>query len=369
MKRTIILFSLLAILLPGSVFAADASCALLTRNLRVGDKGEDVRVLQRVLNANIATKIVSSGIGSPGNESTYFGKATKAAVIRFQNLYKSEVLTPAGLISGSGFVGGYSRVKLKSLCEGGLPQVSNATNVTTPTKTSATQAPSTKGKTATKAYIPGDATIPVSLSADPEFTPKKVSAPWMGKAQFDTLYILMVSDDLMRPGDTFTIYGTGFTPNTPNIVNIGSGYQIKNLGVDDNGLLTFVVPNDVPRGRNYIWVTNAKGTSNKDAFVVVPTPGRDGPKLRYGTPSAGMEGNKVTVFGSGFSTVWNDVHFPTGIIKGVKSKDGKSLSFIVPKADLGITSSEIDRAPDITSEYFIVNDYGVSEGLPFTIKF
>lgn len=54
-----------------------------TRDLTLGSVGEDVRLLQQLLNAKGYT-VASEGAGSPGRESTYFGEATRAAVVRLQ---------------------------------------------------------------------------------------------------------------------------------------------------------------------------------------------------------------------------------------------------------------------------------------------
>ncbi|HEY0980033.1 MAG TPA: peptidoglycan-binding protein [Candidatus Paceibacterota bacterium] len=52
-------------------------------DLSLGDVSEDVRTLQRYLNANGFT-IAASGPGSSGKETILFGPATKAALIKFQ---------------------------------------------------------------------------------------------------------------------------------------------------------------------------------------------------------------------------------------------------------------------------------------------
>jgi hypothetical protein len=56
---------------------------VLSRNLTIGMTGDDVRALQQLLNARGFTVAVS-GAGSPGNETSYFGPATRAAVARLQ---------------------------------------------------------------------------------------------------------------------------------------------------------------------------------------------------------------------------------------------------------------------------------------------
>ena len=93
------------------------TCSTFTRNQSMGQSGGEIMAIQQFLNS--AGFVVSaSGAGSPGNESSYFGAKTKAAVIKFQNAYASDILTPAGLSAGTGFWGAGSRAKANALCAG-----------------------------------------------------------------------------------------------------------------------------------------------------------------------------------------------------------------------------------------------------------
>lgn len=86
--------------------------SFFSRNLRIGDQGADVKILQRILNDSLETRLIATGPGAPGEETTYFGELTKSAVARFQEKYAAEILTPINLTQGTGFVGPMTRKKL-----------------------------------------------------------------------------------------------------------------------------------------------------------------------------------------------------------------------------------------------------------------
>ena len=91
---------------------SESTAEIFLRNLRVGERGEDVQILQKVLNSLPETKLAESGPGAPGEETTYFGELTKGAVVKFQEKYAPEILFPIQLAQGTGFVGPMTRKKL-----------------------------------------------------------------------------------------------------------------------------------------------------------------------------------------------------------------------------------------------------------------
>jgi peptidoglycan hydrolase-like protein with peptidoglycan-binding domain len=59
------------------------SNATFTRDLTLNSEGEDVRALQRYLNTH-GYQVSLTGPGSSGFETSFFGPATQAALIKFQ---------------------------------------------------------------------------------------------------------------------------------------------------------------------------------------------------------------------------------------------------------------------------------------------
>ena len=98
-----------------SGITASAQTITFTENLSLGSSDAQVLALQQLLNKDPSTQLATAGPGSLGDETGYFGALTKAAVIRFQDKHASEVLAPAGLTQGSGYVGSYTRAELNAL--------------------------------------------------------------------------------------------------------------------------------------------------------------------------------------------------------------------------------------------------------------
>jgi uncharacterized repeat protein (TIGR03803 family) len=86
-----------------------------TTTLQQSQSQADVRLLQIFLNSDPDTRVSTEGAGSPGNETNFFGPLTKQALIKFQEKYTSEILTPLGLTKGTGFFGPMTRAKINQL--------------------------------------------------------------------------------------------------------------------------------------------------------------------------------------------------------------------------------------------------------------
>ncbi len=87
-----------------------------TRTLTTGATGADVMKLQQFLNASADTRVSASGVGSVGMETEYYGPATAAAVSNFQMKYRSDILSPAGLVNPTGSFGPATMAKANALC-------------------------------------------------------------------------------------------------------------------------------------------------------------------------------------------------------------------------------------------------------------
>lgn len=57
------------------------------RNLQKGSTGQDVYILQKILNEDSRTQVSQTGIGSKGQETKIFGEKTKLALKKFQALF------------------------------------------------------------------------------------------------------------------------------------------------------------------------------------------------------------------------------------------------------------------------------------------
>jgi hypothetical protein len=137
--------------------SSSAGCYTFTQNLKLNSTGGQVMWVQQFLN-NHGFTVAKTGAGSPGNETSHFGPATKAAVIAFQNAYASAILTPVGLTAGNGNWYAGTRAQANALCAG------STTGTTTGTGTTVASGP---GITVTAGTQPANSLAPALANRVP----------------------------------------------------------------------------------------------------------------------------------------------------------------------------------------------------------
>ena len=303
---------------PVFVFSATGN---FSRTLFVGIRGEDVRVLQKVLNADMETRIASTGPGSLGFETDYFGLATKRALVKFQEKYRAEVLVPLGLTSGTGVFGGKTRAKAQMfLIAATLPK---STNV--------------EATTSIPAFQKGGVFI---------YYPSTYSG---------------------KPGTGVSLTGLGFT-DTDNTIYFDPAHTIAKATASNGQILSFKIP-VVPKGIYHFFVKNARGESKKDAFFAVTDGITPEPKIESISPESVVRGGVVTVKGSGFTEKGNMVRTGVTVFENISSADGKSLSFVIPANILTGTTTAPAKKFSLPVWVFVVNENGVSNGKSFDLQF
>lgn len=310
---------------PVLVFSATGD---FTRTLFVGMRGEDVRVLQKVLNTDTDTRIASTGSGSPGFETDYFGPATKRAVAKFQEKYRAEVLTPLGLTAGTGVFGEKTRAKAQMLL-----------SVTSTTPRSVIVATTTGASVAVATSIPiekGDVFV---------YFPSRYSG---------------------KTGTAVTISGLGLTP-TDNTVYFDTTHMVGEISSWNGQEITFKIP-VISKGVYHLFVKNARGESNKDMFFVVTDGMTPEPRIESVTPESVTRGEAVAIKGSGFALSGNMVRSSVGVTENISSVDGNSLSFVVPMTVLMASSSPFAPKISLPIWVYVVNENGVSNGKSFELK-
>ena len=187
---------------------SNAACPYTwARNLTVGSTGDDVRQLQRFLNGNPQTMVATSGVGSPGNESRYYGPATSGAVRKYQNLHAAEILAPLQLTHGTGRFYTSTRNHVNNSC-----RVAVAPPAPAP------------------APLPPEVVVPTPTPAP---TPPPVREV---RVVGDTLSVVAGK----QPGDAFAVRGAQRVPFTSFVLTAGSddvrveGVRIKRFGLSSS---------------------------------------------------------------------------------------------------------------------------------------
>jgi hypothetical protein len=187
---------------------------LSSSDLTVGSTGAAVKDLQKFLNAN-GFAVAASGVGSLGNESTYFGNATKAALAKWQ--------AAMGITPASGYFGAKSRAKLSSM---GVAASTGTTTTTTSTGTTVT--------------VPSGSGLSVSVASN---NPVSGNFP-AGASQIPFLNLNFAAGSSDVTVTAMNVYRGGLSSdNDINNVYLMDGSKVlaTNLGLA-NGKATFSMP-------------------------------------------------------------------------------------------------------------------------------
>jgi len=348
--RNIMAVTVLLFAVPFAVFAGTTlPCSSFSRDLKLGMTGGDVRSLQQVLNRSLVTQIASTGPGSSGQETDFFGPLTKIGVTKFQELHKGTVLTPNGLVRGTGYVGKSTRAELIATC---------ANSAGTP----GLAAPSLGEPQPTGIVLPkmSETLTPINMGLGGSSALPSVSETGATIVMYPNSYTA-------SPGSAVSLLGAQFAP-TGNDVHIGDTHVVMTTEVSAFGTLDFVLPTDVPFGKVAVWVTNAKGESNK-TFLIIRSPGLPTPVISSVTPLSGKLGNTIVLSGSGFAPSGNEVRFGGVALGGLPSSDGKTITFIATSTVYANARNWGTTTPRIPFFVYVLNAGGVSNAQPFTLTF
>jgi hypothetical protein len=348
MKKLIVSTVLVLSLASFGAASAQSTCVSISPTLTVGSRGAQVTALQNFL--------VSRNYPGGGNwmVTGYFGKATQAAVRLFQqeqNLPQTGVVDSATASAISSVSCGYSANTYGSNYNYSYPGYPG--------------------------YYPYNNYYP--------------NYPYNGT----TPTITSLSQNTGTPGQSVTIYGTGFDP-VNNTVSFGS-QALYGIPSQNGTSLTFTIPSYFSTATYsftgtsvQLYVTNSRGTSNSMNFTVYgggytgcgyypyntyPYSSQCGNNYapsnpsyisaQYLSPQQGGVGTAVTVYGTGFTTTGNTVHFGSGIMSDLNSPDGRSVSFIVPSQLTGFGTQPLTLG---TYGVSVTNNIGLSSNtIPFTV--
>jgi hypothetical protein len=361
--------------------------------------GNSVRLLQVALNNTPETQIAETGDGSPGNETEYFGKATLAAVIKYQEIHADEVLAPVGLSAGTGIVGARTRALLnKELAGVASASPASGSSVPNTATDAAYKAMQDRINAITDRFNSGINKAIASATVQVDAASSSINAAQKALDKIDATtkklenFRLMINADGSLnqaavnkfvsvaliiptepfPGDQIRIFGSGFV--APNTIHLGNKTFIASGTSTGGVLLTATIPSGISAGSYDFSIENAQGKSesvpltisgNTIASASTSESGQK-PEIVSIQPNEGSLSSRITVYGKNFSPT-NTIITTAGLAMNVPSSDGKTISFSLSTIDKEGAAVE-DISPGATLRMIVRNENGVSNVKEFTIR-
>ena len=333
------------------------------RDLELGDTGDDVRQLQIFLNSNAKTRIAQSGVGSPGQETDYFGQLTRYAVVAYQNYYASEVLSPIGLSRGTGYVGAKTREHMNGTAR---VQVTVQTTTEKETEKEVIIVDRTEDFSAEKEKVEEylrNFQVPPIYIYEGEVS-QTVSIPFPPRFEEDDLpeeiqyKILALNSNVVLQGEVFKVSST----------NRSDGSYIK---IDSQSRLDFVysgtydmhvtMPDDTSIGKHTLAVHYPNGRVSPSVPIYVKEMEATPPQFwAMEIERNPLQEADIVILGSGFSKKSNTIRVTGNIlVDGIVSEHGNYLRFKAPAGE--VLSIFPTRFLPVREEMFYTTDTGFTE--------
>ncbi len=218
MKKIIFLVVFSFIILPVSTRAAFQ----FQNRLMLGVVSSEVKVLQQTLNSDPNTAVATFGVGSKGFETERFGFLTQSAVMKFQ--------AKNGLVA-DGIVGTKTRAKLNEKLAANLI-LTNPSNITYPAGQN-----------------------PNLIYPHPVTTNTASSSTATSSGTSSVLAIRSISPENVTPGESFDVYGTGFTKTSK--VYLGLNQQVSFDFIDSGHIKVKTPSGSSILGVQLLYITNS----------------------------------------------------------------------------------------------------------------
>jgi len=279
-----------------------------TRNLYPGMTGADVKCLQEYLNST-GHQVAASGVGSPGNETTYFGSLTRNAVKSWQDAN--------GISYGDywGYFGPSTQAVYNSIC-GTVDDDDDDDGDEVP--------------------VEGDV-LKVTLAAT---TPESETIPDGANTKFTELVFTAGDEDVEI--DKLYVYRSGLTANSDlenvKIVDLDGAYygNIGSFNVNNKAMITFTTPLEIEAGESKAFYIQA-------GFVSAATAGRT---ARLGIHSADDIEANVDIEGT----------FP------IMGNTMSIVSITIGTATFDEDGTTLDSTPDIGDTDVVLSQFKITAG-------